>query len=162
MPVVAPLLADAPRSRTFVITVGILVAVLLNGCAVESPTLRGRSVSTFDCPQRPATPPGDPSAVNDVTALRLCSLAPESDGVRSVTRRGHDATFRPLLDALSTPSEPPGDGPCSLYLDAPHIIVAQTPLGAFRIELPVDSCGHFPRSVLDAIAAAEGSGLAPS
>jgi hypothetical protein len=120
------------------------------GVAPSKYVLRGARTSDFLCPEHisGATATGQP--VVGATALRVCVT-----GGTPVTVRAGQPIFEPLLAALARPDTKVSHG-CPLYADVPQILVAQTPVGDFRVSMPVDGCGHYQAEVRNAVSAARG------
>jgi hypothetical protein len=90
------------------------------------------------------------------SAITLVILCPVSVEPGPVVRLLPDSTrFGPVVLGLATPGRryPPGTA-CPAYADVAQTVLAQAGKQWLVVDLPQDSCGHYPRDLLALLAEA--------
>jgi hypothetical protein len=94
-----------------------------------------------------------------VRRLIICPLAIDLPAHRRVNVARDGRLFARIVNELATPGASYGpDTACPAYADVPQKVLARGDPGWVRVDLPVDSCGHYDRRLLSLLTEARGAG----
>jgi hypothetical protein len=105
-------------------------------------TLRAVRTRSFECGAPTLAAQVVRVPVADIVAVMVCPLELNGASASPHTIGPSSSAYAPLLSALSAPDQPRTAHACPAYAEVAETVMARTPSGAFRVSIPVDSCGH--------------------
>lgn len=118
--------------------------------------LRGSPIGSAVCPAGPVEPSQSLKQISGaVTSFVICPARINADSApgEPVTVAVQEPGFAALNDALAEPDTGLTElGPCEAKAQLPRVILVTTSEGSWSVHLPIDHCGFYSQTLIDALA----------